>query len=550
MLDTSSLQDGTPDKITCLNDLIHILSFTENLHICHGIKYMDYNVLPPVTKNISGSVVGQYDPLTGCRRSVSCPVLITHGIYAKSCNHCSNLRKHISAQLSRLNKSEKQTDFTNSGSKVNKRFLTIDQIIEREQDQKRRRVNAEQRGKYWQLKALEEKNMRRLAEQDNQDLLVMFETINKEQPFVDNPEMAMFWELQKDVISKSTNRRQIRCQSYRPGTNKEMLVLMKKMADEAKLSPVGYCGCILFDEMSIQDDVQLRRTGDSFEIVGLVNLGEVYNNIQVLQTGEDRSAVASHILQFMFVGSTGFKFPCCYFPTVEVDAATLYHTFWDVVFDLHEYGFDINLCICDGAEANRSFIKYHFDNLDIIKENFTTTNLYTGEPMIFMVDPSHNFKKLRNNLLKSTTGKSPRLFEFCGYQMLWSHLKEAFIYDVDTNPTATFKFLTPEHFDPSSAGEMRNYLADDVLGKRMLEVLKNYKRHREQVSETSASFLDKTIKFIETTRTLLKNFKAKSPYRSLDDPRLFENDNCMAWFQSWEDDVKSNSQLKPKERNR
>lgn len=135
--------------------------------------------------------------------------MITHGIYANSCNNCSNLRKHLSAQLSRLNKSEKQTDFTNSGSKVNKRFLTIDQIIEREQDQKRR-VNAEQRGKYWQLKALEEKNMRRLAEQDNQDLLVMFETINKEQPFVDNPEMAMFWELQKDVISKSTNRRQIR----------------------------------------------------------------------------------------------------------------------------------------------------------------------------------------------------------------------------------------------------------------------------------------------------------------------------------------------------
>ena len=135
--------------------------------------------------------------------------MITHGIYAKSCNHCSNLRKHLSAQLSRLNKSEKQTDFTNSGSKVNKRFLTIDQIIEREQDQKRR-VNAEQRGKYWQLKALEEKNMRRLAEQDNQDLLVMFETINGEQHFVDNPEMAMFWELQKDVISKSTNRRQIR----------------------------------------------------------------------------------------------------------------------------------------------------------------------------------------------------------------------------------------------------------------------------------------------------------------------------------------------------
>jgi hypothetical protein len=50
------------------------------------------------------------------------------------------------------------------------------------------------------------------------------------------------------------------------------------------------------------------------------------------------------------------------FRQFRVDAVTLYHSFWDVVFDLHEYGFDINLCICDGAEANGSFIKYHFDN--------------------------------------------------------------------------------------------------------------------------------------------------------------------------------------------
>ena len=89
--------------------------------------------------------------------------------------------------------------------------------------------------------------------------------------------------------------------------------------------------------------------------------------LYLYELGEDRGAVASHILQFMFIGSTGFKFPCCYFPTVEVDARTLYHTFWDVVFDLHEYGFDVNLCICDGAEANRSFIKYHFEQ-DITKE--------------------------------------------------------------------------------------------------------------------------------------------------------------------------------------
>ena len=38
----------------------------------------------------------------------------------------------------------------------------------------------------------------------------------------------------------------------RPGTNKEMLSLMHQMAQDSKLPPAGYCGTILFDEMSIQ----------------------------------------------------------------------------------------------------------------------------------------------------------------------------------------------------------------------------------------------------------------------------------------------------------
>lgn len=34
-----------------------------------------------------------------------------------------------------------------------------------------------------------------------------------------------------------------------------------------------------------QDDIQLRRNGESFELVGVVNMGEIYNDIQLLQTG-------------------------------------------------------------------------------------------------------------------------------------------------------------------------------------------------------------------------------------------------------------------------
>ena len=49
---------------------------------------------------------------------------------------------------------------------------------------------------------MEEKRKRKIAEQDNRDLLIMFETLNKEEntSFPDNPEMAMFWEMEKDVI--------------------------------------------------------------------------------------------------------------------------------------------------------------------------------------------------------------------------------------------------------------------------------------------------------------------------------------------------------------
>jgi hypothetical protein len=114
--------------------------------------------------------------------------------------------------LKKNNQQATKTSMRNSSSKVNKRFLTNEQLHEREDDQKRRRKNAEKREIYWHAKAVEEKRMRKIAEQDNRDLLIMFETLNKEEntSFPNNPEMAMFWEMQKDVISKSDNKGQIR----------------------------------------------------------------------------------------------------------------------------------------------------------------------------------------------------------------------------------------------------------------------------------------------------------------------------------------------------
>ena len=45
-------------------------------------------------------------------------------------------------------------------------------------------------------------------------------------------------------------------------------------------------------------------------------------------------------------------------------------------------------CILDGAEVNRQFIKLHFeDEQDAVARKFVAQNVYTGQPMVFLMDP-------------------------------------------------------------------------------------------------------------------------------------------------------------------
>lgn len=44
-------------------------------------------------------------------------------------------------------------------------------------------------------------------------------------------------------------------------------------------------------------------------------------------------------------------------------------------------------CIMDGADCNRQFIKLHFHDKDPAEDKFVTYNIYTGTPMVFMMDP-------------------------------------------------------------------------------------------------------------------------------------------------------------------
>ena len=51
--------------------------------------------------------------------------------------------------------------------------------------------------------------------------------------------------------------------------------------------------------------------------------------------------LATHVLQFMFLGSTGFRWPVCYFATTEAHASELVLLVWEVVNAVQSYGFKV-----------------------------------------------------------------------------------------------------------------------------------------------------------------------------------------------------------------
>lgn len=59
--------------------------------------------------------------------------------------------------------------------------------------------------------------------------------------------------------------------------------------------------------MSIQDDLTIERQGDSWKLVGMVDMGETNNNISVICNKEKKVQLATHALQYVFHGFTGFR---------------------------------------------------------------------------------------------------------------------------------------------------------------------------------------------------------------------------------------------------
>ena len=82
---------------------------------------------------------------------------------------------------------------------------------------------------------------------------------------------------------------------------------MAKEANNKQVSDFGKHGGLVMDEMSIQDDLVIQKMGDSWNLVGMVDMDNTNNNIDIICNGRKKVQLATHALQFVFHGLTGFR---------------------------------------------------------------------------------------------------------------------------------------------------------------------------------------------------------------------------------------------------
>ena len=308
---------------------------------------------------------------------------------------------------------------------------------------------------------------------------------------------------------------------------------MHAEACRLELPEEGYTGGILLDEMAIQADLQIQKNQDAVQLVGLENVGKEGNICSILRKGKVEQVLATHVLQFIFFGVNGFRFPFAHFTTTNVQSYDLYTLFWEAVCRLHIYGFKVAYVSMDGAQSNRSFLHMN------IGKNSTTMICKNPSPyqseIVFIMDPSHVIKKIRNNILKSGIIKGcTRYLELPNENViLWQMWLDVFSWD-QCNALKIHKRLTNEHMHPSSQSKMRNHLAVDVLDKEMLNLFQQY-----QSVLTNKSVLSGPIELLKKTSVMIEIFSDKRPILSEEDYRFGYIKDVFEWFSSWENSFKN-----------
>ena len=75
---------------------------------------------------------------------------------------------------------------------------------------------------------------------------------------------------------------------------------------------------------------------------------------QKLNSGKVECELANHVLQLVFSGLTGFRWPFANFANTQAPSADIFHTFWTSVDALYNWGFQPIYSSLDGSAYNRA----------------------------------------------------------------------------------------------------------------------------------------------------------------------------------------------------
>jgi Agenet domain len=112
------------------------------------------------------------------------------------------------------------------------------------------------------------------------------------------------------------------------------------------------------------------------------------------------------------------------------------------------------------------FLRPVYDDQKLLM-NHKTINPITGEEWFFISDPTHVFKKLRNNLSKSHIGeKNSREIMYNGKEISWKHIKGVYEH-TQRHATAKATKLTKRHIWLTSWSKIRVDLVEHTLSKEV-----------------------------------------------------------------------------------
>jgi hypothetical protein len=180
----------------------------------------------------------------------------------------------------------------------------------------------------------------------------------------------------------------------RPGIISKMMEWMRSEATRLQVPKEGLYGGIILDEMSIQEDLQIINQGKESTLSGLIDCEPEVMLMHNLTQNKCENRLANHVMQYMFHGLTGFRWPFCNYPNAQAAPADIFISTWKCIDSLYEWGFMPIYCCMDGSSNNMAFLKMHFPENDPLSTKMVAANFKNpSRKLIFIMDPCHLIKK-------------------------------------------------------------------------------------------------------------------------------------------------------------